>query len=282
MINSQRFFVFFLFLAIVLSGCKSKTIPEKDMVKILAEVFITDAVVASSRNSFEFSKRDSIEYYAPIYSKMGYTDKQFMATMSYFFNNPEVFDSVLDKVVNRLSVMEAELEASIAKEIVKPITVNVDSLNLWKQKTTWAFPADSDQDSLYFKIPIEEPGTYTLSALVKVLPNDESIEPRSSIWLTRDSTGVRDNIKMEQYTRNGKAIDITLSLSVTDSTYTHIEGFVLGHIPQYGDWKKFAEVSDIEITYSPVLPKIELRDSRILFRDSLRVMDRKIESISPR
>lgn len=282
MISSHRFFIVFLFLAIFLSGCKSETIPEKDMVKILAEVFITDAVVATSTNSFEFSKRDSIEYYAPIYSKMGYTDKQFTATMKYFFDNPQVFDSVLDKVVNRLSVMEAELEARIAKEIVKPRMVKTDSVNLWKQKTTWGFPADSDQDSLYFKIPVKDFGTYTLSALVKVLPNDESIEPRTALWLTRDSTGVRDSLKMERYTRNGNPINISLSLSVTDSTYTHIEGFVLGHLPQFGDWKKFAEVSDIEITYSPLVIETKVNKKRILFRDSLRVIDPNFENITPR
>lgn len=283
----QRCFIVFLLFTAVLSGCKKETIPENDMVLILSEVFITDAVVSTSKHSFQFSKRDSIEYYAPIYTKMGYTDEQFIATMNYFFDNPKVFDLVLDKVVNRLSVMEAELETSIAKEeaiIPHEVTQEapIDSMNLWDKKGVWIFPVDGDQDSLHFKIPIKKLGTYTLSALVNVLPSDESIEPRTALWFTRDSSGIKEGLKIKRHVRSEKAEDISLSLTVTDPSYTHIEGVVLGHIPQQGDWKKFAEVSDIEITYSPSINHLKGRNRRILLRDSLRFMDREIKKVEKR
>ncbi|HZJ74163.1 MAG TPA: DUF4296 domain-containing protein, partial [Perlabentimonas sp.] len=267
------------------SGCKKETIPENDMVLILSEVFITDAVVSTSKHSFRFSKRDSIEYYAPIYTKMGYTDEQFIATMNYFFDNPKIFDLVLDKVVNRLSVMEAELEASITKEeaiTTQKLPVSkelpIDSMNLWDKKSVWTFPADGDQDSLHFKIPIKKLGTYTLSALVNVSPNDESIEPRTALWLTRDSSGIRDGLRMKRYMKGEVASDVSLSLTVTDSSYTHVEGVVLGHIPQQGDWKKFAEVSDIEITYLPP-HDAKTKKRRILLRDSIKFMGQEFKKV---
>lgn len=278
----QYFIVLLVLLVAVSSGCKNETIPEKDMVIILSQVFITDAVVNSSKHSFELSKRDTIEYYAPIYTAMGYTEEQFAVTMNYLFDNPKIFDSILDKVVNRLSVMEVELESNIAKDIVQPKEFIVDSTNLWDKKSTWFFPADGDQDSLYFKIPITKQGTYTLSAIVNVFPNDESIEPKTALWLTRDSTGIRDNVKVKRHARSKKATDVSLSLTVPDSSYTHLEGVVLGHITQHGDWKKFAKVYDIEITYSPLIDQLKNKTNTILLHDSLRVINRSFQKVEKR
>ena len=239
------------------AGCKQETIPDKDMVKILAEVFITDAIVSTSHYSYKFSKRDTIEYYKPIYSQLGYTDKQFANTIDYYFENPKEFDRVLDKVVNYLAQVEAEHKARMLQdkeEQMDEVKFARDPKNLWELNESYKFPDDGDQDSLFFRIPIMGDGNYRLTAMVKVLPNDESIDPYAAIWFARDSSGIRYNVSKQQYSKSGRDMGLSLTLTLRDSAYTHIEGVIMGHIEQDGDWKKFAEVRNLRIAYTPFVP----------------------------
>lgn len=244
-------------LALPFAGCKPETIPDRDMVKILAEVFITDAIVSTSHYSYKFSKRDSIEYYRPIYSQLGYSDKQFARSIDFYLNNPKEFDRVLDKVVNYLAQIEAEHKAKMTQDKVEKVdTVKFarDPNNLWELKEAYAFPADGDQDSVFFRIPIMGDGNYRLTAKVKVLPNDESIDPYASIWFARDSSGIRYNVLKQQYSKSARDMGLSLTLTLKDSTYTHIEGVIMGHVEQDGDWKKFAQVSNIRLAFTPFAP----------------------------
>lgn len=257
-----RFYLFIVILIILVFGntsCKHETIPERDMVKIFSEIFITDAVVSTSHYSYKFSKRDTIEYYKPIYSKLGYSDKQFALTIDHYLDNPDILDKLLDKVVNNLAHIEAEHKATLLqdKEVLDDLIPARDPNNLWEAKDSLALPRDGDKDSLYFRIQVMDDGLYRLTAKVKVMPNDESIEPYASMWFTVDSTGVRHDVQRQAFIKDGNERALSLTLTLKDSTYTHIEGVILGHIEQEGDWKKFAEVSNIRLAYKPILePKI--------------------------
>jgi hypothetical protein len=96
-------------------SCKQATIPEKDMVPIISEMFITDAVVSAADFSMKFVKRDTIEYYKPIYTKYGYSDNQFYKTIDFYINNPNKLDGIMDKVINHLSKLEAMKTAEVSK-----------------------------------------------------------------------------------------------------------------------------------------------------------------------
>lgn len=246
---------FFLLFHLVLTSCKNDTIPESDMVKIFSEVFITDAIVSTSNYSYKFSKRDSIDYYSPIYTKMGYTNKQFEQAMDFYLENPKELDNLLDKVVNYLAQLEAEREIKLEKNEGVPemdnISIAKNTEDLWQGNKSYQLPTDSDKDSIYFKYPVIGFGKYKLTAKVKVLPNDESIEPYAAMWFTRDSSGTRANVERKEYIKDGRERLLNLTIELNDSTQTHIEGMLMGHIEQDGDWKKFVQVSDIKIAYTP-------------------------------
>jgi hypothetical protein len=249
-------------------------IAEGDMVIILSEVFITDAVVSSSIYSYRFSKRDSIDYYKPIYTKLGYSQDQFIVSIEYYIDNPQALDKILDKVVSQLAKLESEIESKEAREKDEALRQTIkDPNNLWDKNTRWVFPRDGLQDSLYFRLKTKGIGTYRLSADVKVLENDESIEPYVEIWFMRDTIShpkEKLNIKYEQYLKNSKVKEITITSIVTDTTINYMEGVLLGHLPQSGDWQKYAEISNIYILFTP-LPVIRDKDKHLLKVDTTKI-----------
>jgi hypothetical protein len=255
-------------------GCKKSMIAEGDMVIILSEVFITDAVVSSSIYSYRFSKRDSIDYYKPIYTKLGYSQDQFIVSIEYYIDNPQALDKILDKVVSQLAKLESEIESKEAREKDEALRQTIkDPNNLWDKNTRWVFPRDGLQDSLYFRLKTKGIGTYRLSADVKVLENDESIEPYVEIWFMRDTIShpkEKLNIKYEQYLKNSKVKEITITSIVTDTTINYMEGVLLGHLPQSGDWQKYAEISNIYILFTP-LPVIRDKDKHLLKVDTTKI-----------
>ena len=218
--------IFLLFLIpLIFASCKKSRIPDNDMVKILSQVFITDAVVTTTHLSAMYSKRDTIEYYKPIYSKMGYTEAQFLNTIDFYLNNYEVFEKVLDKVVNEL--VRLETEKSVKLEVVKDV-VPEKRENLWDNKTTWVLPEDGNQEMLGFKIPVKGLGTYTISADVKVNPNDESLNPEMKVWFYADDgtdEGFILNQRSHQYLKDGKSVKVNITSILNDTTITHFAGY---------------------------------------------------------
>lgn len=248
-----------------LSGCKEERIPDKDMVNIFVEVFITDATVTTSKLSIKYAKRDSIEYYQPIYSKMGYSDEQFLNTIDYYLENYEVLDNVLDKVVNELSRLETEKNPRNKQSEEEDEEV-VDKDNLWNGKRKWTLPNDGKQEKISFRIPTKGLGVYTVSAKVSFAPEDESLNPELTTWFFTDDgseEGFKLNVQSTQYVKDSVSKEVKISNILSDPTITYFEGFIMNHQPKEGDWEKRVEVTNISIKYSP-LPRLPDRRKGII------------------
>jgi hypothetical protein len=165
--------------------------------------------------------------------------------------NPEVLDKVLDKVVNELVMLETEKDTRKISAREEEEASN----NLWKRKKEWILPRDGRKESLAFKIPIKEVGVYTLSADVRVMPSDESINPEMIVWFFSDDStdeGFRLNVKSTQYLKDSISREIKITNILTDSTVTYIMGYFMNHQPQNGDWQKNTKISNISIRFSPL------------------------------
>jgi hypothetical protein len=240
--------------SILLVGCEEKLIPEKDMVPIFVEVFITDAVVSTANFSQEFTRRDSIDYYKPIYSKFGYTETQFTKTIEYYLSKPDALDKILDKVVNELAKLETINQQKMSqpeRQVAKDVRI---SKSLWKGRKNWTFPINGTQETIEFEIPFEGPGIYSASAEVKVLPKDESIDPEMTIWFTvlnEFSESVKVEEKSKLYVKDGLTRSITLTAMFKDTTALLFAGRIMNHKPKSGAWEKQSQVSNIIIMYKP-------------------------------
>lgn len=235
--------------AIVLVGCKKKfIIPENDMVTIVTQIFLSDALTLTAPVDASLFNRDSIEYYAHIYLQLGYSAAQFDSSVVYYTKNPVAFDRIIDKAISELSRMETEMNTRL-NAINKP-----DSLsNIYDGKQKWLLPADGKTDSIGFRIPINSPGKYILSASLRVLPNDESIEPGVVFGFVVNNKNTYASKKVEPLKKDGIVRTIRIENSIADSSVTHLAGAILAHQPRKGDWSKSAEVFSICITFEPAV-----------------------------
>lgn len=254
---------FLLFLLSVLAigntGCKEKLIPQKDMVNILSEIFITDELVRSTKFVRTLHRRDTIDYYSSIFEKYGYNELQFVHTLDYYLANIGEFEKIMDRVVANLSVLEAETSASSSLAIEKNEEEKKDEQNLWTQKTHWKWPQDGDQKSLPFSIPVQGAGIYTISVLTVVQPDDQAQAPSMQAWFHAkdEPPEFQLNPQTKEYSKDGQKRTVSLKLELTDTTMTHFMGNLMSHEAKSGDWKKQAEMWNILITFSPFNQKSE-------------------------
>lgn len=268
-----RFILALIVPMLLLTGCKKERIPDRDMVKVFTEIFIADATIESSKLSLRYTKKDTIEYYKPIYNNLGYTEQQFNNTIQHYIDKPEDLDKVLDKVINNLSRIEAEKLASMSKEAKED-----EAQGLWEGKRNWRLPEDGKHETIEFKIPLHGPGEYTISAEVRILFKDKSINPRMVAWFHADSLDEKqgvsdiqpddslenefekaDTLKTDKlqkqwvdYQKDGINRAYNLTLTLTDTIYTHIKGEIMSHSEQENDeWEKSAVINNISVYYTP-------------------------------
>ncbi len=243
------------------------------MAEVFAEIFITDATIELSKLSLRYSKKDTIEYYKPIYSNMGYTEEQFNNSIQYYTENPDALDKVLDRAINILSRMETEQLTTMSRDAKED-----EKQGLWEDKSNWKLPEDGKRETVGFKIPLHGEGEYTVSAKVTVYKKDESLNPSMVAWFHSDSLNERevyaenenidtlinhsekaDTIKTDtsqkqwiDYRKDGVSRTVTLSLTLSDTIFTHLKGEIMSHTPQENDdWEKKAEIKNISVYFIP-------------------------------
>ncbi|MDD2278268.1 MAG: DUF4296 domain-containing protein [Bacteroidales bacterium] len=245
-------------LTLIQMGCKEKHIPKKDMVSILSEVFITDAITNTSNLTLKLSRKDSIEYYKPIIEKYGYTEDVFVKTVNYYMDNPRELEELLDKVVGQLSIIETVKSQALSREIEKEEEIENQEGNLWTNKKSWKLPEDGGNERLYFKVPTQGAGLYSVSADVIVKPEDESLSPSMHVWFytEEEPPDYRFSPKQEEYLKDGEKRTVILRCMLTDTTMTHFVGYIIDNQPQTGRWLKHAEISKISIRFTPMPEKI--------------------------
>lgn len=249
---NKGFLLFLLSVFVICNtGCKEKLIPQRDMVNILSEIFITDEMVKSNQFVRTLHRRDTIDYYSSIFKKYGYNELQFVHTLDYYLENITELEKIMDKVVANLSVLEAESTASSSQSMERSDVIESDIQNLWKQKTHWKWPEDGDQNSLSFSIPVKGPGIYTVSALTVVQPDDQAQNPSMQAWFhTKDEPPeFQFNPQAKAYQKDGKKRTVSIRFELTDTTMTHFMGNLMSHQAKTGDWKKQAEMWNIRITF---------------------------------
>lgn len=229
------------------------------MVKILVKSFVTDATVSSPQVKQPLSRQDSINYYSWAFEPMGYSEQQFENSLKYYSKNPENLNRILDKVINELAKLETETGAS---QLVTTDTTSNSLPNLWTEKTSWALPTDGQYNLIQYKIPVIGPGVYTLSADIRVFPDDESINPGMLCYFFYDDGtehGNKSGYKTVGYKKDGELRTVSIENTLTKSDVTHIMGYIMDHSPREGDWSKHSEVTNICIRFSPLPSTLEPR-----------------------
>jgi hypothetical protein len=226
---------------------KKEIIPKENLVPILVEVHLADALLQMPLVRQNYPGRDSISNYQDILKKHGYTKELFDKTIEFYKNDPDELNDLYEEVVSKLTQMQSEI-----RQFSREATPDDLITNLWDQKTVWHLPDDGRVNRIAFKIPVKEPGRYILTATIRMHPDDGSIEPRVTAFFWFDD-GTEDGFtipfKSSPILKDGKIMTHTISLNLQDSRVTHLSGFLLDHNPRIGNWEKHADILTVKIQH---------------------------------
>lgn len=237
--------IYAILLIFFLVSCGEKPmIPKDDFVSILTDINLSKMYYTNEGMVYPFWQ-DTIPYNRHIVERHGYTWTQFDSTVSWYCTQPQKYQEVYDDVLAELQ----KIEGTILAEPDPPV-------NLWDGKKFKELPFDGPQDSVPINFALHGLGTYTVSAKIKVYPQDQSINPHIVFYAWgSDSTtlGIRDTLYVMPLYNDGLWVNYSFSKMISDSAFTHLKGNWLAHSPDYMDstWIKQASVKDISIYYTP-------------------------------
>jgi hypothetical protein len=234
-----------LFLFFFAAACGGKYIPERKLVKVLAEMHQTDALLDEAHIPEQASWRpDSTSVYVAILDKYGYTTEQLYNTLSRYGSSATKSTKLYDKVCKRLEKQQSRVRSKV--EVLHR------RQNRWTEKSAWTLSGDGDTLRLPFSIPVEGTGEYILEANIALYSADSASRPRMTMYLyAAASNAVLLRVEREvQRDEAGK--DYSLAITNRDGAATHVRGFVFDHDDDSLSCRpRYAAAKDIMLRFLP-------------------------------
>jgi len=249
--------IFILIAAVAAGSCGSRRtrldrknlIPEKDLITIMKDLYITDGLVGMPRIVMKYSPFDSVSTYNHIIEKHGYTKEAMDRTMKYYFiRDPKRLIKIYDKVLSILS----EMESRVQKEIIRNRPKNS---TLWPGPDSYSFPDNLTSDSTSFRIIGDKAGYYILTASVTAYPDDNSDQPGFSVMAVHaDSlaTGKRKYLTSFIFLKDGKPHKYRVSVNVPPKSRVRIEGTLYAPRNNPDTWEQHLLIQNVSLTHSPI------------------------------
>jgi hypothetical protein len=212
--------IFGLILSVVVVACGGKKyIPERKLVRILAEMHLADAVMEVAQVSSNASWRsDSTAVYTAILDRYGYTPEQLYSSIARYNGSKDKATTLYDKVGRRLEKLQ--------KSANRRVEALHRKQNRWTEKSEWTLPEDGDTSRVPFSIPVEGLGEYILEATVALYSDDSAARPRMTMCLyaaASDSLLLRVEREVQ---RSEEEQRYSLSIVNRDSAATHVRGYI--------------------------------------------------------
>jgi hypothetical protein len=245
------FFFFLLILPAVSCGHGQRKylIPKDQMVDVLVDMHLADAIALQNDPAYSGFELDSADLYQAVFNKHGVTQAMFDSTLSYYSARPEEFQFIYTRVTGKLNlIMQEELDAPVSEpEPKKPELI-------WQSSTIYALPEMGNNNRVEVNIPIKSTGDYTLTATIKVYTDDESVDPRISLYYWYDDgseNGFRLNFEDVMLQKDGNQHEYSVSRVQSSPVISHIRGYILNDSNRDSLYSKHALVSEIRVNYIP-------------------------------
>lgn len=114
--ESKNRLAILLFLAIILFlSCNrkrgvvsSEIIPKDSLINIIVDLHLADAVLLNPITQSKISDISSNRLYKTVLNKYGITRARFNTSINFYAETPIVLDSIYDKVIEKLSIIESK------------------------------------------------------------------------------------------------------------------------------------------------------------------------------
>jgi len=223
---------------------KEDRIPVNKLVPLLTDVYLADGLIAVPSVEEKHWLRDSVEIYIEVIESHGFTKAQLDQTIRYYFlNKPKKLQKIYNDVIANLSQIESKVNSMEEAKAV--------SENIWPGEPSYSLPQSAVTDKVSFDVYIPDTGLYTFTASYRVFPDDQSENPRITLWFWKSDTstvGVSSLWNEVPLPKDGVTAIRSVSASVPDPSYTRIRGFILNHDEKPGTWEKHAEIGTITLT----------------------------------
>ncbi|MBN1596777.1 MAG: DUF4296 domain-containing protein [Bacteroidales bacterium] len=220
--HSQRFLI--IILSILLFSCssgrKENVIPKKDLVSLLVELHITDAIAMNTRYSDYFGGLDSTLLYSTVFEKYGYTKEELTNSIKYYSKNPDDISDIYNEVFSELSKRTEDLRIKNTKYSYG------NTKFLWRMKNIRYIKGDTARYPSAHDIPVEGKGTYLIYATIKMLRSDESVNPRITAYFYNPEdtvSGSRIYFKPVPITKSKYTRDYVLLKELKDESYSRLK-----------------------------------------------------------
>ncbi len=248
-----RVSLFFLIMIAVISGsCSSRKkkldrsdiIPEKDMIAIVKDIYLTNAMLNLPVVHNWYIPPDSLSTYNDVIGKYGYTKEAMDKTLKFYFvKKPKELVKIFDQALGSFSATDSRIEKALNIELGK-------ALNLWKGSDVILYPELSGTDSTSFRL-IVRPGTYLFTYQLTLFPDDNSINPHMSAWYSRaDSadTGKRYWFKTLNYVKDGLPHRYTSKIFIPGKAFVTIKGCIYDYDKYPPDFLRHLRLEKISFT----------------------------------
>jgi len=224
-------------------------IPADQMVDVIADMHLADAIALNNEPRYSGFELDSATLYQSVFDKYGVTRAMFDSTLSYYSARPQQFQTIYTQVTAKLNLM---LQDALDNPEPEPELEKTELI--WEGTSIYALPEMGENNKVEVDIPIKSTGDYTLTATIKVYTDDQSLDPRISLYYWYDDgseNGYRVNFDDVVLPKDGNQHEYNVPMVQSNPLVTHIKGFILNDSNSDTLYRKHALVSEIKVTYIP-------------------------------
>lgn len=113
--SQNRLALTFIFLVVLLFSCKQKQvglpdgiIPKDSLINIVVDLHLADAILLNPNVQSKISDISSNRLYRTVLEKYSISRERFDKSINYYAETPVILDSIYDKVIEKLSLIESK------------------------------------------------------------------------------------------------------------------------------------------------------------------------------
>jgi len=240
---------YLLVLIILSTACRKDNhiIPEEKFVDVLVDLHLADAIALHNNPRYSGFALDSAELYGTLFNNHGVTREQFDSTVRYLGSNPDEFLEIYDKVIAKLQILNDEIMDIRENEVSEKGEL------IWQDSKVYAFP-EMGKDRVEVNIPVREKGEYTLEVTMKIYDDDESRNPRLSVYFWYDDhtpDGFRYAFTEVPLRKSDEQVTYTTSKVLDDERVTYLKGYLIDYANRNDNFIQHALITEVALYYKP-------------------------------
>lgn len=145
-------------MALLLTACKGQpdyVIEEDRMVDLLVDIHKTEAVINLNYSHFNSNEKKRGVREA-VYMRHNTNKAQFDTSLVWYGNHLDVYMDVYDRVIAKLKEEDSYIKELIAQDDVQILTLEGDTIDIWKQERWHFFNSNKGENVLSFSIDKDE------------------------------------------------------------------------------------------------------------------------------